>query len=103
MENKKELNLELEQESKLITDIIEKSLAGITRREIVELRKICNQDRYKYYNKIKFKYIVFIGLLGLNFKITEEIEETVFFFIHDIIHKISVNGADNKTLQIKLS
>lgn len=103
MTNKKELNLESEQHSKLITNIIEKSLTGITVKEIIELKNTCEQDSYEYYNKLKLRYIVPFGLLGLNYNLTLEIEETIFFFIHDIIHQISVNGNPATELDVTLS
>ncbi|WP_010530931.1 hypothetical protein [Lentibacillus jeotgali] len=103
MSNKKPYNLQSEQGSKMIINIVEKSLAGITVKEIMELKKLCAEDRYEYYNRIKLKYITLLLPLGFNFLITEEVEKTIFFFIHDIIHQISVTGIPDKELEIQIS
>lgn len=103
MINKLELNLQSEQDSKLVFNIVEKSLAGITRKEIIELREVCEQDKFDYYNKLKLKYIVPLGLLGLDYKITLEIEETIFLLIHDFFHKVSVTGNLDNELEIQIS
>lgn len=101
---KKMLNLQSEQHSKYILKIVEKSLAGITMNEITELRKLCTENRIDYYNHIKLRYITLLGLLGINFQITEEVESTVFFFIHDILHQITVDTSNgNEVLDIKIS
>ncbi|WP_087972751.1 hypothetical protein [Oceanobacillus rekensis] len=103
MKNKKELNLNIEAHSRLVTNIIEKSLAGVTVKEITELRQACELNRYEYYNKLKLKYIVLLGLLGLDYKITQEIEESIFFLMHDIIQQISTSGNPDIELYIKIS
>lgn len=98
-----ELNLKSEAHTKLVTNIIEKSLSGITGKEIHELRKVCNEDRYEYYNRIKSKYLPFLMPLGFNFFITEEVEEQIFFFIHDVINQISATEDGNSALDIQIS
>ncbi|MGG3926887.1 hypothetical protein ABET51_12890 [Metabacillus fastidiosus] len=100
---KQELSLKTEQHSKLITNIVEKAFTGIKTSEIVELRNIYEKNRYTYYNKIKLKYIGLLGLLALNYNVTEEVENNIFFLIHDIIHKITVNTNDDSELTIQLS
>jgi hypothetical protein len=100
---KKELNLNYEAHSQLITNIVEKSLAGITRYEILKLRSICYQDKYEYYNILKLKYGELLGLLGLNFRITLEVEEAIFFLIHDVIQEITLDNLSNSKLDIKIS
>jgi hypothetical protein len=100
---KKELNLKTEQHSKLIKGIVEKALTGIRVNDIIELKDLCKKDKDTYYNKIKLKYIGFLGLLSLNYNITQEVEEYVFFFIHDLIHQITVSAGDDAELSIKIS
>jgi hypothetical protein len=95
MKKKKELNLKSEKHSKLITNIVEKALAGISIKEIIELRKVGAENRYEYYNRIKLKYIGMLGLLGINYEITEEVESRLFFLIHDIIQQITVEKYEN--------
>ncbi|WP_200411253.1 hypothetical protein [Virgibacillus salexigens] len=102
MIRKKELDLQTEQHNKLITDIVEKSLAGITIDEIVGLKELCEKNRYEFYNRVKLKYIAHLGLLGIDYKITIEIEEAVFFFIHDIIHQVSTNRNVDDKIDIKI-
>ncbi|PAE06042.1 hypothetical protein CHI12_18555, partial [Terribacillus saccharophilus] len=87
----KHLNLQCETHSKILTNIIEQSLTGITPNEIVKLRTICDQDRTEYYNRVKTKYAKSLELLCLNFRITNEVEEAIFFLVHDIIHGISLD------------
>lgn len=102
--NQKSLNLENKQHARLIKNIAEQALKGITSGEIVSLRNICETDRYTYYNKLKLKYISLLGMIGLNFTVTEEIEEAIFFLIHEIIHQITItNGEDISELSIQIS
>jgi hypothetical protein len=103
MKKKKALNLKSEKHSKLITNIVEKALAGISIKEIIELRKICEESRYEYYNRIKLKYISMLGLLGLTYNITEEVESCIFFFIHDIIHQVSIDKYENTESELVIS
>jgi hypothetical protein len=101
---KKELNLNTEQHSKLIKGVVENALTSIRVSEIVELKDLCQKDRNTYCNKLKLRYIVFLGLLGLNYNITEEVEEYVFFFLHDLIHQITVSDDDDDTeLSVQIS
>lgn len=103
MKKKKELNLKSEKHSKLITNIVEKALAGISIKEIIELRKVGAENRYEYYNRIKLKYIGMLGLLGINYEITEEVESRLFFLIHDIIQQITVEKYENANEPLTVS
>ncbi|WP_262177764.1 hypothetical protein [Saccharococcus sp. Marseille-Q5394] len=87
---KKELNLESAKHSKMIYEVVEQALKGISKKEIVKLRKICAEDGYEYCNYIKIKYIIGLGMLGLEYRVTQEVEEVVFFMIHRIIHRITI-------------
>lgn len=100
---KTKLNLHSEQHSKLISDIIEKALYGITPNEIIKLKNICEKDRYVYYSHVKLKYTTMLGLLGLKYQITEEIEETIFFFIHDIIQRITISMYSDMDSPLKIN
>lgn len=86
---------------KNIINIVEKTLNGIKSSEIIELRNICQEDRYTYYKIIKLKYICYIGLI--RDYTTKETEDTIFLLIHDIIHRISVDSNDNSELTISIS
>ncbi|WP_163583416.1 hypothetical protein [Gracilibacillus saliphilus] len=105
MQTKKVLNVHSEQGSKLIFNLIENALTGITVNELIELRKLSTVDSYQYYNKVKLKYIGLLGTLGSNYKITQEIEEMVFFFMHDIIKKATIRDDEyrDKQLEFKIA
>ncbi len=73
MQTKKVLNLRTEQGSKLIFNLNENALTGITVNKFIELRKLSTADSYQYYNKVKLKYIGLLGMLAINHKINQEV------------------------------
>lgn len=103
LENKKEIDLQCKVHDKLITNIVEQALEGITGNNIIELRKVCRENRYEYYQRVKVRYIVGLGMLGLTYKITQEIEDNIFFLIHDIIHQITIDRYNKEDSRISIS
>ncbi|MGG1630063.1 hypothetical protein [Rossellomorea sp. NRS-1567] len=102
---KKQFNLESVKHKKILFQIVEQALTGITIKEIHDLKKLCKKDRFSYFDQIKMRYIIPLNLLGENFKLTEEIEITLFFIINDVISKLNIEKCDNgyEELTIKLS
>lgn len=86
---KRELNMEL------LQDIAFKSIGGITVKEIIELRQTYQLDEYEYFNRIKLRYIVHLGLLGFEYKITHEVERILSSYINHLIHELPVDGLDS--------
>lgn len=92
---KKELNIQLDEHMDLIQDIAFKSIKGITKKEIIELRQTYQLDEYKYFTQIKLRYIVHLGFLGLEYKKTHEVERILFSYISYLIHELPMDGLDN--------
>lgn len=91
---KKQINLQLDSHLEMVQDVALKSLAGITLFEIFELHQTFNQDAHKYFNLIKIKYIVHLGLLNLEYKISDEVEHKLFSYIHYLINEIRLENMD---------
>ncbi|MDF2039347.1 MULTISPECIES: hypothetical protein [Cytobacillus] len=87
---KKEFNLQLDAHMELLQGIAYKSINGIKINEILELRNICKEDNYQYFNRIKLLYIIFLGRLGLEYDINQGIEKALFNYINYIIHILPV-------------
>ncbi|MCL1701168.1 hypothetical protein [Lysinibacillus sp. Bpr_S20] len=92
---KKELNMQLNIHMDLLQDIAFKSINGITVKEIIELRQIYQQGKYKYFNQLKIRYILHLGYLGLEYEITPELECILFSYINNLIQELPVEGLDN--------
>ena len=92
---KKELNMQLDINMDLLQDIAFKSIGGITVKEIIELRQIYQLDAYEYFSRIKIRYILHLGLLGFEYKITHEVERILFSYINHLIHELPVDGLDS--------
>ena len=93
----KQINLQLDSHLDKVQEVAFKSLAGITFIEIFELQQIYNQDFQKYFNLIKMKYIVHLGLLNLEYKISDEVEHILFSYIHYLISEIHLENKDSTT------
>lgn len=94
---KKELNMQLDEHLDLLKDIANKSLNGISVKEILNLRQTYHLNEYEYCNLIKLRYIVPLGLLGLEYFISAEVERIVFFYIHHQIQQLPVERYDSDT------
>jgi hypothetical protein len=92
---KKELNLQLDAHVELLQDISFKSINGIKVKEIIELRTLCKKNKYDYFNRIKLKYIVGLGMLGLEYKIHTGIEKVLYSYINYLIHELPVENYDS--------
>lgn len=91
---KKELNLQMDTSLELLQNIAFKSLEGIKVSEVVELRRILLADEHEFFNLIKLKYILHLGLLGLEYKITTEVERVLFGYINYLLHELPVDSWD---------
>ncbi|MFS0637297.1 hypothetical protein AB1K84_15465 [Mesobacillus foraminis] len=89
---KREFNLQLNEHMELLQDIAFKSINGIKVKEIVELRKLHNEDTYSYLNRIKLRYIALYGLLGLEYHVNQEIEKVLFSYITHLIKELPVEN-----------
>lgn len=89
---KKSLNVKRSSRMELLQEIAFKSLKNVTVGEIVNLRKISEVDKIAYFNNLKLKYILHLGLLGLKYKINNEIEHTLFSYIDYLIHELPVEN-----------
>ena len=92
---KKELNVHLDTHLDLIQEVAFKALAGIKVSEMNELRYTYEQDEYKFFNQIKLKYVLPLGLLSFEYKINHEVERILFSYINYLIHEIPVKKTDN--------
>jgi hypothetical protein len=92
---KQELNLQLDAHMNLLQNIAFQAISGIKVKEVSELRNICKKDKDKYFNHIKLRYIVFLGGLGLNYKISQDIERVLFNYINYLIHELPVENKDS--------
>jgi len=93
----KELNLQLDihTDLDLIQEVAFKSLAGIKVSEIIKLRHTYKQDEKDYYNQIKMKYIIYLGLLSKEYKVNKEVERILFSYISHLIHELPVENMDD--------
>lgn len=89
-----QLNLHVDSHIKMIQEVAFNSLAGITVGEISDLRNIFHQDTYHYFNLIKLKYILHLGLLNVEYKISDEVEQILFSYIHYLITEIQLENMD---------
>lgn len=89
---KKQLNLQLDTHIEMVQEVAFKSLAGITVGEISELRLMFNQDTHSYFSLIKLKYVIRLGLLNLEYKISDELEHILFSYIHYLISEIQLEN-----------
>jgi hypothetical protein len=85
---KKELNLDIESHMKLLEDTAFEAISGISAKEILELKAICSKDRYTYFNLVKLRYIVPLGMLGFTYQINTAIEKVLFYYINYLIHAL---------------
>jgi len=92
---KKGLNINRSSHMEIIQGVAFKSLKRITVSEINNLRKLSKVDDTAYYNNLKLKYILHLGLLGLKYKINNEIEHTVFSYIDYLIHELPVENMED--------
>lgn len=92
---KKNLNMQLDEHMNLIQDIAFKSIGGISGKEIFKLRQTYQLDEYEYFNRIKFLYIVPLGFLGVEYKISDEVEQILFSYIHYIITELQLENMDS--------
>lgn len=92
---KKELNIQLDTHMELIQEVAFKSLDGIKVSEIKELRYTCKKDEIAFFNKIKLKFIIHLGFLGLEYKITHEVEPILFSYIRYLLHELPVENLDS--------
>ena len=92
---KKSLNIKQSSHMEIIQEVAFKSLKRITVSEIINLRKLSKVDETAYYNNLKLKYILHLGLLELNFKITHEIEHIVLSYIDYLIHELPVENMED--------
>ena len=87
---KKKLDIKQSSHMELLQEVAFKSLKGITVGEIITLRQLSKVDKTAYSNHLKLRYILHMGLLGLKFRITFQIEHTVFSYIDYLIHELPV-------------
>ena len=92
---RKRININHHSHMELLQEVAFKSIKGITVSEIINLRKLSEVDSTAYNNNLKLKYILHLGLLGLKFKINNEIEHIVFGYIHYLIHELPVENMEN--------
>jgi len=84
-------------------EIAEQALVGITRNEISQLRKTYYEDKFYFFNKLRLRYIVPLGLVGLEYYIFDEVEATLFTFIQELIFKISTTGYPDAEILLTIS
>lgn len=92
---KRELNLQKDTHMDLLQEMAFISLTGTKVREIKELRFTFEQDKNEYFNSLKLKYVVLLGLLGLEYKISCEVEYTLFSYIDYLIREIIYDSLDD--------
>lgn len=92
---RKQVNLLLTSHLEMLQEVAFKSLTGIRVIEIFELRQILNQDAHKYLNLIKLKYMVYLGLLNLEYEISEEVEHILFSYTHYLISEIHLENMNS--------
>ena len=92
---RKQVNLLLTSHLEMLQEVAFKSLTGIRVIEIFELRQILNQDAHKYFNLIKLKYMVYLGLLNLEYEISEEVEHILFSYTHYLISEIHLENMNS--------
>lgn len=85
---KKELNLDNEAHMELLQDIAYKAINGIGAKDIIELKELCLKDHYEYFNRVKIKYIVPLGMLSLTYQINTGIEKILFNYINYLIQEL---------------
>lgn len=96
---KKQLNLRLEEHVAMIQEVAFKSLSGIKVSEIKELRQLFNQDKHRYFNKIKLKYVILLGILGLEYSATDKVEGILFSYITHLITELPIeNSSDDNEI-----
>ena len=103
---KKSLNIKQSSHMEIIQEVAFKSLKRITVGEIINFRKISKVDKNAYYNNLKLKYILHLGLLGLEYKINNEIEHIVFSYIDYLIHELPAENMEDDyefTLSVNLT
>ena len=101
---KRELNIQLDTHMDLIQEMAFKSLGEIKVSEIIELRHKCKRDENMFFNQIKLRYILPLGLLGLKYKINVEVERILFGYINYLIHEIPVESMErDATLHISIN
>lgn len=101
---KKELNIQLDAHMDLIQEMAFKSLDGIKVSDIIELRHTCKRDENMFFNQIKLRYILPLGLLGFKYKINVEIERILFGYINYLIHAIPVESMERDVaLQLSIN
>lgn len=92
---KKQFNVQFDSHMEMVQEVAFKSLEGITVGEISELCHLFIQDTHKYFNLIKLKYIMHLGLLNLEYKISDEVEHILFSYIHYLITEIQLENTDS--------
>jgi len=96
---KKQFDLQVEEHVDLLQKVAFQSLSGIKVSEIKELRRLFNQDKREYFNKTKLKYIILLGLLGLEYSGTDKVEEILFSYITHLITELPIdNFNDNNEI-----
>ncbi|MBD7935920.1 hypothetical protein H9655_02670 [Cytobacillus sp. Sa5YUA1] len=85
------LNLNNEAHLKLLQDTAFKAIDGISIQEVLNLQKSFKDDPYMYFNQVKLKYLLPLGMLGLSFKINQEVEHALFQYISYVLHELELD------------
>lgn len=85
------LNLNNDSHLKLLQDTAYKAIDGISVQEILTLKKTYTDDPYTYFNQVKLKYLFPLGMLGITFRINQEVEQAVFQYISYLLHELPLD------------
>lgn len=98
---KVELNFEVESHVDLIEGVVIKAFNGIKVEKVNELKELFTKCESDYYTHLKLRYLVYLGSLGMTYRITKAVEYYVQYCLHDLLQQVPAHLEPDCELNIE--